>query len=327
MARAKRKEQSPPNAPAQLTPMVRQYNAIKAQYPNYILMFRMGDFFEMFGDDARTAAPILGITLTKRPWGEGGEMALAGVPFHAVEGYLAKFIRAGRKVAICDQTEDPKKAKGIVRREVVRLVTPGTILESELLDDKTHNFLVSACERKDGRRTTAAAASPSDADRPPDIAWGLAVTDLSTGSFEIAEFSGPDAARQTFSEIGRLRPAEVLLPDSLRRREGAWLDPSLKIAFTWIPDTDYEPASARRRLLDQFQVQSLEGYGAEGLESAISAAGALVQYLRDTQMGALRNVNHLHVYRPTDYLVLDMTTQRSLELVEAIHGGRSGALL
>jgi len=291
-----------------LTPMVRQYNAIKARYPNYVVMFRMGDFYEMFNEDAQTASRMLGIALTKRPWGDGGSMPLAGVPYHAVEGYLAKFIRAGQKVAICDQTEDPKTAKGLVKREVTRIVTPGTILESEILDAKTHNFLASIFEQKD--------------------AWGLAVTDLSTGSFEIAQFSGPNAQRQIFSEAGRLQPAEILLPDSFRKREGQWRDPMLQTTLTWLPETDYAHASARRRLLEQFEVQSLEGYGAERLAAAVGAAGALVQYLRDTQLAALRPITHLSVYNPTDYLVLDFTTQRSLELVQSLHGGgRLGTLI
>ena len=136
-----------PAQPAKVTPLVRQFNAIKAQYPQHVLMIRMGDFYETFGEDAKIASRVLGITLTKRPWGEGGDMALAGVPYHTIESYLAKFVRAGVKVAICDQMEDPRKAKGLVKREVTRIVTPGTILESNLLDDKAHNFLVAACER------------------------------------------------------------------------------------------------------------------------------------------------------------------------------------
>jgi DNA mismatch repair protein MutS len=308
-----------PDAPEQkTTPLLRQYNAIKAQYPHYVLMMRMGDFYEMFGEDARIASEILGITLTKRPWGEGQEMPLAGVPYHTLESYLAKFVRAGRKVAICDQVEDPKKAKGLVKREVTRIVTPGTILESDLLDDKAHNFLVATWRMAQSR----------DKDDPDAVVWGLAVTDLSTGSFEVAEFSGIQAARKVFSEIGRLQPAEVLLPDSMRKREGEWLDPTLHTTLTWLPDTDFDPASARRRLLEQFQVQSLEGYGADQMRAAIGAAGALVQYLRDTQLSVLEHINHLLVYDPSDYLVLDFTTQRSLELVQSIHdGGRTGSLV
>ncbi|MBN1867602.1 DNA mismatch repair protein MutS [Candidatus Sumerlaeota bacterium] len=293
---------------ARLTPMVRQYNAVKGRYPQYIIMFRMGDFYEMFNEDAETASRILGIALTKRPVGESGSMPLAGVPYHALEAYLAKFIRAGKKVAICDQIEDPKLAKGIVKREVVRIVTPGTILETDILDAKAHNFLVAACEI--------------------EKRWGLAVTDLSIGAFEIAEFTGEDGARQILSEIGRLQPAEVLAPDSLRRRDRDWLDPGIQTTATWLPDTDFDPRSARRLLLDQFQVQSLEGYGAEQMPAAVGAAGALVQYLRDTQMSALGHINHLQVYSPSDSLVLDFTTQRSLELVQSIHGGgRAGTLL
>ncbi len=295
------------------TPLVRQYNAIKARYPEYILMVRMGDFYEMFGEDAKIAAKILNITLTKRPWGDGGDMPLAGVPYHTIESYLAKFVRAGQKVAICDQVEDPKKAKGLVKREVTRIVTPGTILESDLLDEKSHNFLVSAFEKK-GRGNA------------PSV-WGLAVADLSTGSFEIAEFGGEGATEQVFSEIGRLNPAEALLADSLRKRDRDWIDPTLRTAFTWLPDTDYQHASARRKLLEQFEVQSLEGYGAEELEAAVAAAGALVQYLRDTQMSALKPINHLAVYRPSDYLVLDFTTQRSLELVQSVQGAPREATL
>jgi DNA mismatch repair protein MutS len=308
-------QSAPQDSADKATPMVRQYNAIKAKYPQYILMFRMGDFFEMFNEDAKIASQTLGITLTKRPWGDGREMPLAGVPHHALDAYLAKFIRAGMKVAICDQTEDPKHAKGIVKREVVRIVTPGTILESDILDDKSHNFLVAGCEISAGRGGHGGGL------------WGLAVTDLSTGSFEVAEFEGSRAAVQVFSEVGRLQPAEILLPDSLRRRGCPWLDPTLKAAITWLPDTDFEAQSARRRLIDQFQVQSLEGYGAEGMPAAIGSAGALLQYLRDTQFSVLRNINHLGVYRPSDFLLLDFTTQRSLELVQSIQGADRRATL
>jgi DNA mismatch repair protein MutS len=296
-----------PSADSKVTPMLRQYNAIKAQYPNYILMFRMGDFYEMFGDDAVVASKVLSITLTKRPWGDGRNMPLAGVPYHAVDAYLAKFIRAGKKVAICDQMEDPKKTTKLVKREVTRVVTPGTILESDILDEKAHNFLASTCRTREG--------------------WGLAVTDLSTGSFEIAEFRGPESARQVFSEIGRLQPAEVLLPNELRHHDDEWLDPTLKTTLTYLSDDEYALGSARRRLLEQFEVQSLEGYGAERMSAAISAAGALVQYLRDTQLAALRHIKQLSVYNPSDFVVLDYTTQRSLELVRSIHDGSRNATL
>jgi len=291
----------------QATPLVRQYHRIKSQYPEYIVMFRLGDFYEMFNEDARKASECLNIALTKKSAGKDGSMPLAGIPWHALEGYLARLIRAGHRVAICEQMEDPRKAKGIVKREVTRIVTPGTVTEDNLLAEKSNNFLVSLCESRD--------------------IWGVALADLSTGAFAVTEFDSLKAREELFSEISRLQPSEILIPEALKDRIRTLVEVPAQVMITPLPDKSYDEGEGRRRLLDQLEVQTLNGFGAEGMTAAISAAGAMVLYLHDTQKSALKHINRLHVYSTSDFMILDYTTQRSLELVQSLHGGREGTLL
>ena len=286
-----------------LTPMVQQYNRVKAQHPNEIVMFRMGDFYEMFNEDAKTAAEVLQIALTKRADG----MPLAGVPYHAVNAYLKKFTDAGFKVAICDQVEDARKAKGLVRREVTRVITPGTVVEAAILEDKRNNFLVSV------HRTRTKCA--------------VAAADLSTGRFEITEFNSSQGSQELLSELWRLRPSEVLIAESLSDEFRSYFNAQFQPPVTVLSDSHFRESEARRLLCEQFQVQGLAGFGADELSAALSAAGAVVQYLRETQRMALGHFKALKVYAPSDYMIVDQTTQRSLELAEAVHGGKDGTLL
>jgi len=270
-------------------------------------MVRLGDFYEMFNDDARIASDVLNIALTRKSAGKGQSMPLAGIPYHSIDSYLGKLIRAGHKVAICEQTEDPKKAKGLVRREVVRIVTPGTITEDTLLSDKSNNFILALSRIGD--------------------TWGVAIADLSTGAFGITEFDSRKAREELFSEVCRVQPAEMLVPESMEESVLDWLDNPDGIMITPLEDRLFERENARRLLCDQLNVQSLQGYGAGNLTAAVGAAGAVIQYLRDTQKTALTHINRLQVYSTSDFMILDYTTQRSLELVQSLHGGREGTLL
>lgn len=298
-----------------LTPMVRQYRQIKAAYPDHLLLYRMGDFYETFNEDAKLAAEVLEIALTRRGQMNGEPMPLAGIPYHALEAYLGKLVRRGIKVAIAEQVEDPKQAKGVVRREVVRVVTPGSLVEATLLEEKRNNFLV------------AVTRMPAEGSRNGRGTWGVALCDVSTGVFGITQFSGDRAQSELYSEICRLAPAEILLPDTLDLKQADLADPELRVAIQPLAEEYFHPERARKMLLEQLKVHDLNGFGAEGRNAAISAAGAVVRYLRETQMAALTHINRLRVYEASDFMALDYTTQRSLELVEGLHGGRQGTLL
>jgi DNA mismatch repair protein MutS len=274
------------------TPMMAQFEAVKSQNPGCLVFFRLGDFYELFGEDAREASRLLGLTLTARSSGEGRsvKVPMAGVPVHAAPGYLQKLIKAGRKVAICDQVEDPRLAKGLVRRELVRIVTPGTVLEENLVEGGANNYLLSLCLGKSG--------------------IGLAYADNSTGEFRAAQLAVDDWAGLE-GEVERLRPAECLvregdtaLAERLPRLKPEWTDP---FAFS--------PAESERVLKDHFGVATLEGFGLkEGSEAALSA-GALLAYLRRTQKSRLSHLTALSTYNPSSFMRLDAATLRHLELV------------
>ncbi len=297
------------------TPLVRQYRTIKAQHPDHVVFFRCGDFYEMFFDDAVLGHKVLGITLTSRGTdSDGSPIPLAGVPYHAVDGYLSKMVRAGYRVAICEQMENPKFAKGVVKREVIRVVTPGTLLEDTLLDNKSNNYLCGLFTS--GRNE-----------------YGLASLDYSTGQFAIAEFHGPRAASDCSIELSRLSPSEIVVavgqcdelgeqfgysshPDVLcTADDGAAPSPSVSRKIATVDDSSVTPWAARKSLLDLFGVRDLKGFGADDCTSGVSAAAAILAFLRETQRGDFGHINELRVYHPCDYMVLDVTTQRSLELV------------
>jgi DNA mismatch repair protein MutS len=281
------------------TPIRRQYLAIKRRFPQAIVFFRLGDFYETFDDDAKLVAAELEITLTSKPMGKDLRVPLAGFPYHSLQLHLKKLVGRGYKVAICEQMEDPKKAKGIVAREVVRVVTPGTVVEEDLLSASSNNYLAAVWPNTD-----AAGVRPG--------VHGLAYVDITTGEFWAAEIPDVDLG----VELARLAPAEVLLPEGL----------DLPAAFdgpkTALDARFFHPDDCERTLLDHFKVASLEGYGLRGAPAAVCAAGAVLAYLADNQRAALANVRDLHVYNPARYLVLDPAARRHLELFASSREGR-----
>jgi DNA mismatch repair protein MutS len=291
------------------TPLMRQHAAIKKDHPTALLFFRVGDFYELFFDDAVLAARELQITLTSRSKEKGVAIPMCGVPFHAAEGYISKLIRKGFKVAICDQTEDARLAKKLVRREVTRVVTPGTAADSSLGSEE-NNFL-------------AALAAVGDR-------VGFAALDLSTGEFRATEFQGADASRRIQEELQQLRPREVLygssapLFDSPVRRAEATVQPKAPGAMwsdTPLDDWIFAPDHAIPLVENHFGVLSLEGFGLAGKPAAASAAGAILYYVRSTQRGTLDHVDRIGFYERANCLVLDTVTVRNLELIEPLFTG------
>ncbi len=284
-----------------ITPIRKQYLEIKRQYPNAILFFRLGDFYETFDQDAEIAARELDIVLTSRPVGKGVRVPLAGIPHHAVENYLARLIEHGYHVAICEQVGD-QPDKGIFPREVVRVVTPGTLLESGLLPADTNNYLVCVQLLADQA--------------------GVAYADISTGEFAVTELYSDDIKLTLRAELTRLHPAEILyaddqqLPDGLQGHLTAW--------NPW----RFEPVRCQEILMKHFGVASLDGFGLRGMTPAVQAAGAIVQYLAETQPAALKLLNSLNTYSTSEFMNLDASTRRNLELIETIRDGNvRGSLL
>ena len=291
-----------------LTPMMRQYLEIKAEHPDAILFFRLGDFYEMFMDDAIVAARILDITLTSRNKGAADEVPLCGVPYHSCQPYIAKLVQHGHRVAICEQVEDPRAAKGIVRREVVRVVTPGLVVDTETLDPRRNYYL--------------AALAPGDEGR-----WGLASVDITTGEFRATE-SGNLAEIAT--ELAARDPAEVLLPEGEcgDRLQGLLAAVLQERAVNRVPEWVTAADRARLELLTAFPHGSLEAFGCRDLPGALGAAGAVLHYLGVTQKGALPHLQPLRAFQSHEFMVLDDFTRRNLELTGSLlDGGRRGSLL
>jgi DNA mismatch repair protein MutS len=285
---------------------MRQYLEAKHKYRDAILLFRMGDFYEMFYEDALVAARALELTLTSRSKdGQGGAIPMCGVPHHAVDGYLARLVKKGFRVAICDQVEDPKKAKGIVRREVVRVVSPGTFTDAQYLDAREPAFLM-------------ALASSGD------LVIGAALVDLSTGEFSAAEYTGTEGLQALADELSVLRPRELVVPAGF---DTSHLTRDSNIPVTTVDGWMFESNAARRTLVDQLRTRGLEGFGLEAHVSAICAAGGLVHHLRDTQKADLAHVRAITFRTAADCLLLDPVTLKHLEIVESMDGTRSGSLL
>jgi DNA mismatch repair protein MutS len=287
------------------TPIRRQYLEIKRRFPQAIVFFLLGDFHETFDDDAKLVAKELEITLTSKPMGKGLRVPLAGVPHHALQAHLKRLVGRGFKVAICEQLKDPRQAKGIVERDVVRVVTPGTVVEEALLDEAANNYLV------------ALAPWPAKASGRAEANHGLAYVDVTTGEFACAEVREADLA----DELSRLNPAEVLLPADT---------PPMGLACTVTPldERFFLPDGAEERLREHFGVASVDGFGLRGLPLAVAAAGAILAYLGDNQRAALANVRDLRVFNPSRFLVLDANARRHLEVFAALRdGGRRGSLI
>ncbi|MFW6132493.1 MAG: DNA mismatch repair protein MutS [Planctomycetota bacterium] len=297
---------------------MRQYEAFKAQYPDYVLLFRMGDFYELFYDDAKLASRELGLALTSRSKGESA-IPLAGIPYHALDNYLRRLIKAGHRVAICEQIEDPAEAKGVVQRDVTRLVTPGTLTEEELLEQREGNYLAAVCPPAcDANRR----GGSSD-----DAQAGLAWVELSSGEFHAVALP----ADQATDELVRIAPAEVIVP------EGSELDsPEFRrtveqltsATVTSQPPWSFDPRAAHEALCEHFNARTLEGFGFEASDAAIPAAGAAVTYLRQTQKTTLAHIGSLRRFERSDHMAIDANTLRCLEVHRTLRSGRrAGSLL
>jgi DNA mismatch repair protein MutS len=290
-----------------LTPAMRQYVEQKASAPDAILLFRMGDFYETFYEDAITASKVLGIALTSRSKDAHNPIPLAGIPHHALENYLSKLVRAGYKVAISEQVEDPKQAKGVVKREIVRVVTPGTLTDEALLDERAENLLVGVC-RSGGQA-------------------GLAVAELSTGKF----VTHTVAADSLVDELVRLSPSEILLAEEPIEARSSWPDTVKEITGSQVtrrPPHVFEPFTAEQTLLKHFGVGTLAGFGYEELDASLQAAGAVLEYLAETQRGALGHILSLRRESPDGWVQIDQSSWRSLEVDRTLrHGQREGSLL
>jgi DNA mismatch repair protein MutS len=279
-----------------LTPAMRQYVHFKELYPDCVLLFRMGDFYEMFYKDAEIASKVLGITLTSRGKGEK-KAPLAGVPLRAANTYISKFIRAGYKVAIADQIEDPKTVKGrVIKRDVVRIITPGTILNEELLDSSKNNYLCAIYPYKDN--------------------FGIAFADITTGEFTCCQTSNLQSLK---NELAKISPSECLIPISLMvNQELIQILKSLKIYLTDYEDSNFNYDGCYSLLIDHFKTQSLKGFGIEEHNQIISASGALLNYIKETQKQAIRNITRIKFININDFMMLDSVSLRNLELFENI---------
>ncbi len=292
---------------AHLSPMFRQWRELKQLHPDKLLLFRMGDFYEMFGDDAETAAAALELTLTARDGGKGApRVPMCGIPYHALDRYLPRLKRLGLKAAIAEQVEDPKLARGLVKREVTWVITPGTVTEEALLDAGRHNYLAAL------------------ADAPQ--AFGLAVVDVSTGTFRLTGFEGARAQALLLDELERVQPAEVLWPLSMQAgpllRQS--IEERLRATVTVVDPPDRELRPARDELLRHFGVASLEGFGIEGRPLLIEAAAAALRYVRDNQPSAVRHLLDLSVYSTGETMTLDAATRRNLELTATLREQQPG---
>jgi DNA mismatch repair protein MutS len=280
------------------TPIRQQYLRIKQQYPHAILFFRLGDFYETFDDDAKITARELEIVLTSRSMGKNYKIPMAGIPYHAVDDYLAKLIKRGYKVAICEQMTKPGETKGIVERDVVRLVTPGTVVEPGLLEGKVNNYLASIII--DGETA------------------GIAYVDITTSEFSATQLPLPRLS----TEMQRLQPAEIVIPEDIQLP-----DISISPSVSHIENYRFELEVAKKTLLDHFETTTLDGYGCSNLPLATQAAGAVLYYLKQTQKRVINQITHLSTYSPSSFMALDATTQANLELFRNTVSGTSGGSL
>ena len=282
---------------AQMTPMMQQYLETKKQYKDCILFYRLGDFYEMFFEDALTASKELEITLTGKECGLPERAPMCGIPYHAVEGYLTKLVNKGYRVAICEQMEDPKVTKGIVKREVIRIVTPGTNLNTQMLDETKNNYLMGIFYE--------------------DNLHGISTVDITTGDYYVTEV---DSNRKILDEIMKYTPSEIICNpaflisgidiEELRER--------FNISVSALDDWYYDPKMCHKALIEHFLVASLNDLELKKSSSGINAAGMILQYLYETQKNTLPHLTHLSVYSTNRFMILDSSTRRNLELVETM---------
>jgi len=279
-----------------LTPIMEQYYNIKKKYKNEILLFRMGDFYEMFGEDAKIAAPILGLTLTSRAHGKSmPKTPLAGVPYHAVDKYIKQLLKAGYNVAICEQIEDPKKSKGIVKREVVEVITPGTIINDDFLENKSNNYLISIFEENNK--------------------FGIAQIDISTGEFQTGEF---DDSNKLINYIDSIKPAEILIPENFTNNQTLNKLKNLKTTITEFDQWRFNFNEAYFKLTTFFKTQNLKGFGLEHYNLAIITAGVILFYLEEKQQPT-NHINKISLLNNSEYMIIDSSTRKNLELISPLN--------
>jgi DNA mismatch repair protein MutS len=288
---------------------MQQYASVKAKYPDTILLFRMGDFFETFEEDAKTTSRVLGITLTRRGNGAAGEVPLAGFPHHALDNYLPKLLKAGYRVAVCEQIEDPKDAKGIVKRDVIEVATPGVSFSDKVLDRRENNYL-------------AAVALPTAIAAADDVI-GFSFVDVSTGEFQVAEFP----FRELSAQVAAINPAELLVPRRDLQSLSALLKNSFNGLYTKLEDWLFERSYGYDKLTAQFHTTTLKGFGIDEMTAGVSAAGAIVHYLEETQKTSLPHIRKVVPFSLTDHIVLDASTKRNLEIISSIDGTVDGSLI
>ncbi|HUI63439.1 MAG TPA: DNA mismatch repair protein MutS [Bacteroidota bacterium] len=291
------------------TPLMKQYAQVKAQHPDTILLFRMGDFFETFEEDAKVTSRVLGITLTRRGNGAAGEIPLAGFPHHALDAYLPKLLKAGHRVAVCEQMEDPRFAKGIVKREVIEVVTPGVAFSDRVLEQKQNNYL-------------AAIALPSALAGGDDVV-GFAYIDVSTAEFRTSEFP----LRALPEQVASIAPAEIIIQKRDREALGTFLKNEFSGLFSSRDDWVFTHEFGYERLTTQLGTQSLKGFGLEERPMAVVAAGAIMQYLQETQKSNLLHIRRITPYEVGDHMVLDPATKRNLEILTSSSGAAGRSLL
>ncbi len=288
------------------TPMMKQYYELKKQYPESILFFRMGDFYEMFDEDAKTAADELDIVLTTRDKGKDDPIPMAGIPYHSVDSYLQRLIKKGYTVAIAEQVEDPSKAKGLVDREVVRVVTPGTVIDEGILESASNNYLISITKGN---------------------GFGLAAVDISTGEFLVTEFKNKEGL---ISEIIRYEPSECILPSGIYQEEEflSEIQKDVPMMVNKFQDDAFRYHPAKQRLLAHFDIETLEPLGIQGSKQAVKAAGGVLDYIEDTQKRTMDNIQRIRSYSHDDYMTIDATTLKNLEIFQNLRdGGKKGTLL
>ncbi|MFA4859983.1 DNA mismatch repair protein MutS [Methanoregula sp.] len=291
-----------------LSPVMQQYRDLKKKYHDTVVFFRIGDFYETFYEDAELVSRELEIVLTSRSKSGDNRVPLAGVPYHAADGYIAKLVSRGYKVAVCDQVEDPKTAKGIVKREIVRVITPGTVIDSSMLSSPAATYLMALCP---------------DA---KDKSWGMALLDISTGEFFAARIGHDVGLQNILSEIARYRPAECIVPLGSGPELRACLQ-ERGVVVTPFRDSAFVEEQARRCLTGHFHVASLAGYGCDEYPAAIGAAGSALSYAQETQFSPLSHISSLSMRSSTQGMMLDAITLRNLEIKESIRGGSRGATL
>ena len=283
----------------QHTPMMQQFLTIKSEVPDTLLFYRMGDFYELFFDDARKASQLLGISLTQRGKTGGNAIPMAGVPYHSVEGYLAKLIEMGESIAICEQIGDPATSKGPVDRKIVRIITPGTITDEALLDDRQDNFLCAVYQQQNN--------------------FGIASLDIGSGRFIVNQFQHAETLQ---AELQRLNPAELLYPENFESMD---LIEHLS-TIRRRPEWDFDIGTSKKTLNQQFGTQDLIGFGVENAEFALCAAGALLQYIKDTQRTSLPHLQSIKLEQQIDSVILDAATRKNLELTQNLSGGFDNTL-